>query len=379
MSNKKIKVLVAMSGGVDSSVAAALLLEKGYDVTGVYMKQWSDTHDVSGVCTWKEDRRDAVRVAAHLGIPFLTLDFEKEYKKWVMDYMFEEYEKGRTPNPDVLCNKFIKFGVWLDKAKELGFDFLATGHYAQLWPDPQGPPINPPLIGGEVGSARAMRLLQAKDKEKDQTYFLHQLNQKQLSHVLFPLGEYKKFEVRDLAKKFDLPTAERPESMGICFVGEVPMKEFLLQKIKPKKGNIITTSGEIIGEHDGLPFYTIGQRHLRMQNTEYRMQNGDTKPLFVVEKRFNVNKLVVGEENDPLLYKKEIIVDNLNWVAGHRPEFPLQCKVRLRHRHKMQNCELRMQNNKLTVKFEEPQKAVTPGQFAVFYSNNECLGGGTIQ
>lgn len=353
--HKKPKVLICMSGGVDSSVAAALLLKEGYEVVGAYMKQWSDSKDLHGVCSWKDDRREALRVAAHLGIPLLTLDFEKEYKDWVVKYMFEEYKLGRTPNPDVMCNKFVKFGVWLEKAMEMGFDFMATGHYAQV----------------EHTKKASVKLLEAKDKEKDQTYFLHQVTRDQLGQVLFPIGEYTKKQVRILAKKYTLPTAEREESMGICFIGEVPMKEFLQQKIKPKKGKIVTSAGEVIGEHEGLPFYTIGQRH-------GFSQAGGGKPLYVAEKNQKKNQLVVGFEDDPLLYRKEIEVGDMNWCGGQEPFFPLECKVRLRHRQPLQKAVLTVRGSSSIVTCKKSQKAVTPGQFAVFYKNGECLGGGVI-
>ncbi len=356
MPKKKEKILVAMSGGVDSSVAAALLLQQGYDVTGAFMKQWDDT-DKTGVCSWKQDRRDALRVAAHLGIPLVTFDFEKEYKKWVMEYMYAEYEKGRTPNPDVLCNKFIKFGVWLKKAKELGFSKLATGHYAAI--------------------SKNYELLVPKDKDKDQTYFLHQLKKEQLKHILFPLGVYTKKQVRELAKKFHLSTAQKAESMGICFVGEVPMKEFLLKKIKVKKGKIVTSKGEVVGEHDGLAFYTVGQRH----GFDVKLPKKDTnsKPLYIVDKRYDTNELVVGFENDPLLHKKEAEVEDINWISGQKPAFPLKCKVRLRHRQPLQDVQLMEKDGKISIHFTKKQKAVTPGQFAVFYKNSVCLGGGAIK
>jgi len=346
-----------MSGGVDSSVAALLLVQSGYEVTGVYMKQWSDSQTLSGLCSWKDDRRDALRVAAHLAIPLLTLDFEKEYRKWVVKYMFDEYRRGRTPNPDVMCNKFVKFGFWLDKARELGFDYLATGHYAQLQ---------------KVG--RVVKLMEAKDKGKDQTYFLHQLNQEQLAHTLFPIGHLKKSQVRALAKKNKLPTAERAESMGICFIGEVPMKEFLQQKIKPKKGNILTTSGKKIGTHEGLPFYTIGQRH-------GFSQSGGTEPLFVVGKNMKKNELIVGNEGDPALYKKEIEVEDLHFICGQPAKFSLQCQVRMRHRQSFQKVVITPGKKAKTtiLAFQKLQKAVTPGQFAVLYKNGECLGGGVIE
>ncbi len=353
---KKGKILVGLSGGVDSSVSALLLVQAGYEVTGVYMKQWSDTKGLSGVCSWKDDRRDALRVAAHLGIPFLTVDFEKEYKKWVVDYMFSEYKVGRTPNPDVMCNKFVKFGFWLDYAKKKKFAALATGHYAQIT-----------KLKGKY------QLLSAQDKEKDQTYFLHQLGQKQLERVLFPIGHLKKMQVRSLAKKYQLPTAERAESMGICFIGEVPMKDFLQQKIKPKKGKILLSNGEIIGEHEGLSFYTLGQRH-------GLGQPGGGKPLFVVGKNMKTNELLVGLEDDPLLLKKEIQLENLHFVSGQAPNFPLQCEVRLRHRQPLQRVVLQKGKKKgeATLLFQKAQKAVTPGQFAVFYVKGECLGGGVI-
>lgn len=368
-----------MSGGVDSSVAASLLLEQGHDVTGAYMINYdtdtriyaddADHADCSndkkfGEC-WRNDYRDALRVAAKLDIPLIKLDFKKEYHNFVLDYMFAEYEKGRTPNPDVLCNKFIKFGVWLEKAKELGFSKLATGHYARLKREET-------RNNKQETNKFIYHLMEAKDKEKDQTYFLHQLAQEQLKYVLFPLGNYTKKEVRELAKKMNLPTAEKEESMGICFVGEVPMKEFLSKKIKQKKGNVLTSSGETIGEHDGLPFYTIGQRH-------FGIQSDGKGPLYIVGKNIKKNELVVGDENDPLFYKKEAKIIDINWISGQKRNFPLKCEVRLRHRQKKQKAVLGVKNDKLFVEFDKPQKAVTPGQFAVFYKKGECLGGGVIE
>ena len=369
---------MAMSGGVDSSVAVALLILQGYDVTGAFMKQWSDSAEVSGVCTWKEDRRDALRVAAALDIPLMTLDFEKEYREQVAAYMFAEYEKDRTPNPDVLCNTHIKFGVWLDWALAHGFDYLATGHYARLERVIKKTRKQENKKTVEDLNSTQNHLLQAKDTNKDQTYFLHQLDQKQLAHVMFPIGDYLKSEVRSLARRFHLPTAEREESMGICFIGEMPMKDFLLQKITKKPGKIVTTDGTIVGLHDGLPFYTIGQRHLKVGNQKPIVTSIVTMPWYVVEKRPMTNELVIGHENDALLYKKEIVLDDVRWVSGVEPTLPFSCMVRLRHRQKLEKAKITIQNVKIVLHFLHPQRAVTPGQFAVFYKNGECLGGGVI-
>jgi len=351
MIKKKKKILVAMSGGVDSAVVAALLVKAKYDVTAMFAINYDD-HDKNGVPCWRGDYEDALRVCAKLGIKLLRWDFVKEYKKEVLDYMYLEYEKGNTPNPDVMCNKFIKFGKWIEKAKEMGFEKIATGHYAKICQN---------------------KLCQAKDKNKDQTYFLHQLNQSQISFAMFPLGGLTKNKVRKLAKKFDLPVAKKEESMGICFVGEVNMADFLKDKIKSKnKSGDIYNDGKKIGTHGGLAFYTIGQRHVGAK--------GDSnKALFVIEKDFKNNRLVVGYDDDPKLYTKEIVLKNIHYILDKKLKLPLKCKVRFRHRQNLQKAVLTKEENKIIIKTYKVQKAITPGQFAVFYKGKACLGGGEIK
>lgn len=347
-----------MSGGVDSSVAAAFLVKAGYDVTGAFMINY-DTADeaitTDGESCWVPEYRDALRVAARLGIPLLKLDFKKEYKEKVLEYVYREYEAGRTPNPDVLCNSLIKYGAWLEVAKNKGFDILATGHYAQL-----------------KKTGKKYHLLESVDTEKDQTYFLHQLNQEQLSHAMFPIGKYTKHQVRKLALKFNLPTATKEESMGICFVGEVSMKDFLSKRINGKKGKVRKSDGEIIGEHEGLSFYTIGQRH-------GFAQAGGERPLYVVGKDSSKNELIVGNEDDPMLFTTKIEVEQMNWILGEPVDSSFDCFVRFRHRQKLEKCSVHVSDpSKITITCDNPQRAVSPGQFAVLYKNGECLGGGVI-
>ena len=350
---KNIKVAVGLSGGVDSSVAAFLLQQQGYEVVGYYMKNWS-TDIGKFKCPWKEDHEYALRTADHLKIPIYTLNFEKEYKEKVVDYLFEGYKKGITPNPDIMCNKEIKFKLFLDKALAIGTDLIATGHYARIKKDKNN----------------IYHLLKGVDSGKDQSYFLYTLNQKQLSKSIFPIGEYKKSEIRQIAKRAKLPTADKPDSQGICFIGEVNISEFLKTQIKPKKGDIITVDGKKIGEHDGVYYYTIGQRK--------GIGIGGGVPYFVVSKNIEKNQLIVahGSWSEELFYNS-CDVTNLTWT-NKEPKFPLKCSVKTRYRQEDQICELFKDKNDIKIIFKEKQRAITSGQSAVFYKKDECLGGGII-
>ena len=381
--NKKIRVAVGLSGGVDSSVAAALLLKQGFDVIGVFMKNWDDeavrTPIMDG-CTSAEDQEDARKAAEILGIPFHIMHFEKEYWDKVFINFINEYKRGRTPNPDVLCNKYIKFGYFLKRAiKELKVDFIATGHYVRKSqiPNPKSQ-INSKFQNPKQKlEIKNWKLKIARDLNKDQSYFLYALNQKQLSRALFPIGELTKPEVRELAKKFGLPTADKKDSQGICFVGEVQLKEFLKQWIKPHKGNIITVGGKKIGEHDGVEYFTIGQRH--------GLNVGGGIPYYVVSKNIKKNIVyVAADATHPELFKKELEVKNINWIFGQAPKLSSRVMARIRYRQPLQSCRIvksEIRNPKsetLKVVFGDPQRAVTPGQSIVFYDNETMLGGGII-
>lgn len=334
-----------MSGGVDSSVTAALLKEQGYDVTGVYMKNW--TQDIPGFeCPWMEDYQDAKRTAVKLGIDFLVFDFEKDYKKKVVDYMIDEYKAGRTPNPDVMCNQEIKFKLFLETALENSADMIATGHYARV---------------------KDGQLHVAKNKAKDQTYFLYRVSEDALKKTLFPIGEFtSKDEVRALAKKFNLPTAEKKDSQGICFVGKVGIKEFLSQYVKTKPGPIIDQTGKEIGEHDGAIFYTIGQRH--------GLNVGGGLPYYVTKKDMRTNTVhVTTDLSDKELWSKEIVLTDLHWI-NEAPRKDKKYKVRLRYRGPLVDCEI--SDGKLML--EEEQRAISAGQSAVLYDGDRVAGGGII-
>jgi tRNA-uridine 2-sulfurtransferase len=352
---KDIRVVVGMSGGVDSSVAALLLKQQGYDVIGIFMKNWDDTDD-TGFCTATEDYNDVIRVCNQIGIPYYAVNFEKQYWDKVFTYFLEEYKAGRTPNPDVMCNKEIKFKAFLEHAVNLGADYLATGHYAQV-----------EYRDGEY------KMLRGKDENKDQTYFLNQLNQEQLSKVMFPIGNLEKPRVREIAKEANLATATKKDSTGICFIGERNFKEFLGQYLPAQPGNMETMDGEVKGKHEGLMYHTIGQRHgLGI--------GGSGEPWFAIGKDLKRNILYVGQGfHNEKLYSESIIADNVSWVSNREKPAEFTCTAKFRYRQEDHKVTVQlMDDNKVKVIFDEPIRAVTPGQAVVFYNGDECLGGGTI-
>ena len=380
---KNSKVFVGLSGGVDSSVSAALLKEQGFDVTGVFIKVWQPDWIE---CTWKEDRLDAMRVCAKLGTPFVTLDLSKEYKKEVVDYMVREYKEGKTPNPDVMCNRYVKFGGFYKFARKNGADFVATGHYARVTSDATRditnlkPQItNKSQIQNYKLKTINYKLLAGSDPQKDQSYFLWTLTQEQLAHTLFPVGHLEKPEVRKLAKKFGLSTAEKKDSQGLCFLGKIDVKEFLKQFIKSKVGKVLNECGEVIGTHDGAMFYTLGERHGFLAT---RSDLGDNaKPYYVVAKDVKKNTLTVSHNpktsvgNDS---RKIFQLIDVNWITGV-PSDGTPVLARLRYRQILQHAKLIIRNSKLIISFHNAQIGGASGQSIVFYDKDICLGGGVIK
>jgi len=369
------KVIILMSGGIDSSVAAALLQKQGFNLTGVFIIFGNQNTVVSkeNKCCSIEAQDSARRVAGKLNIPFYTINLAKEFKARVVDYFISEYKKGRTPNPCVMCNKFVKLGLMLDKALDLGFDYVSTGHYIKKSKVKARLSLRAEPSRARRSAAISFKLFQAKDEAKDQSYFLYTLIQEKLKRLLFPIGDYLKDEIRDLAKKFDLPVLERKESQGVCFVGDQNVVDFLKKKIKIKPGEIVdVNTKKVVGEHSGLPFYTIGQRQ--------GISVGGIGPYYVTQLDFKKNRLwVTNEPDDPLLFRKEFIVRDLNWVAGRGPKLPFPCRVKIRYGHPSQRAVLKVSNKaRVRVEFEEAQRAITPGQAAVFYKKKELLGGGII-
>ena len=347
-------VVVGMSGGVDSSVAALLLKEQGYNVIGLYMLNWEE-ESAQGACTADSDFADVQRVCAILDIPYYSVNFSKQYYERVFEYFLAEYRAGRTPNPDVLCNREIKFGPFLDYALSMGADYIATGHYC----------------GIEHG--KTTRLLKAKDTGKDQTYFLNQVREEQLEKVLFPLANLDKSEVRSLAEQHNLTTAKKKDSTGICFIGERNFRKFLQGFLPAQPGKIVTLEGEVVGEHIGLMYYTLGQR----RGLDLGGKKGEEGRWFVVKKDLANNILFVSHGDESPLYSKACFVTNLNWI-GHIPLPTFECGAKFRYRQDEQRVKVTLQNGGASVEFFEPQRAVTEGQFAVFYDDTACLGGGVI-
>ncbi|HEY9584458.1 MAG TPA: tRNA 2-thiouridine(34) synthase MnmA [Candidatus Paceibacterota bacterium] len=384
----KKKVYVGLSGGVDSSVSAALLKKAGYDVTGVFIKTWTPEWLE---CSWKEDRLDAMRVCAKISIPFLDLNLEKEYKRDVVDYMVAEYRAGRTPNPDVMCNKHIKFGGFFDFAMSQNADFVATGHYARILRT-NNLQLTTYNKKSYKSSVVGCRLLVGLDANKDQSYFLWTLTQKQLAKTLFPVGDMEKPEVRKLAKKFGLPTADKKDSQGLCFMGKVDIKDFLSHYIKPKSGDVLNEKGEKIGFHDGAVFLTIGERH----GFTVTIKTPNDAPYFIMAKDVKKNYITVSHKENLFdisnKFPMEILIKNVNWISGSvstgltsgakRGQTCPNLSARVRYRQQLQevriwNLEFGIKDKNIKIEFKEPQ-IVAAGQSLVLYKGEECLGGGII-
>lgn len=357
MSDKKKRVVVGMSGGVDSAVSAALLKEQGFDVVGLYMSNWKET-DPNGCCTGEQDWTDVRYVCDKIGIPYYSVDFSKQYMDNVFKLFVEEYKKGRTPNPDVLCNREVKFGPFADFARELGADYIATGHYCKVRHD------------GDMHY-----LLRAKDENKDQTYFLNQVSSHQLRDVIFPLGDLTKPEVRELALKFDIPVAKKKDSTGICFIGERNFRQFLSQYIPMKDGDIVTQDGKVVGRHHGVYFYTLGQRRgLGIGGSA----DGNGERWFVLGKDVANNRLIVSQGEDDILFKDGLVTEGFNFITP-APAKEFDCEVRIKHRQPLQRAHLSvLDNGDIRIVFDEKQRAIAEGQYAVVYYGDICLGGGVI-
>jgi tRNA-specific 2-thiouridylase len=356
---RRERVVVGMSGGVDSSVAAWLLKQQGYDVVGVFMKNWEDDDD-DEYCSSREDLVDAASVADVIGIDLEAVNFAAEYRERVFAHFLRDYAAGRTPNPDVLCNSEIKFRAFLDHAMTLGADRIATGHYARV----------------RRGSSGDVELMKAVDASKDQTYFLHRLTQRQLAPVMFPLGDLAKRDVRDIAKREGLPTHAKRDSTGICFIGERPFRDFLARYLPRTPGPIVTAERSVVGEHQGLAYYTIGQRQGLGIGGQ---RDGEALPWYVAGKDIAHNALIVVQGHaHPLLHRRDVHAVDVHWIAGAPPRLPAQLGAKTRYRMPDALCEVRAEGDALVATFDVPQWAPTPGQYLVLYDGDVCLGGGEI-
>ena len=363
---RKLKVLVAMSGGVDSSVAAFMMKEKGHDVVGAFMKNWSDSKDESGQCLWQGERKMAMRIASFLKIPLLTLDFEKEYRKSVVNRMFEKYRRGVTPNPDIDCNEKVKFPMLLKAVKKLGADYLVTGHYAR------------------IKKSGNYKLLRAKDESKDQSYFLYRLKQEELARIMFPVGDYAKKEIRKTAKENGFPNHDRKSTTGICFIGKVNLKDFLKKKIKQKKGKILDPDGEEIGQHDGIYYYTTGQRLGPRYGFDLNKKQFDgrknLKKWYVAKKNAGTNTITAAPEGHPLLYKKEVRMKNPHWIS-EIPENKTKVHSRIRQVGELIPSTLHNDGKRkgFSVVLNKPITGISEGQAIVLYKRKKVIGGGVIK
>lgn len=356
----KEKVLVAMSGGVDSSVAALMMKKKGYEVIGAFMKNWSDSKNKFGECNWKDERRHAMKIASILNVPLITLDFEKEYRRDVIDKMFKDYKKGITPNPDVDCNQKVKFPLLIKAAKKLGANLVVTGHYSRI-----------KKKNGKY------ELLRGKDEMKDQSYFLYRINQNELNHLLLPIGDYTKEEIRKIAKENNFPNFDKKSTVGICFVGKVNLKEFLQKKIKPKEGKILDPDGNLIGKHDGIYYYTIGQRIGMRFGIDIEKISDDKNHIrkwYVARKDAKKNILIAAPEGHELLYRKEIKIKNQHWINS-KPKGKTKVLARIRQVGELLPAIL----SENRVVLNKPITGVSEGQAIVLYKGKTVIGGGEIR
>ncbi len=374
---KKQKVLLAMSGGVDSSVAALLLKKQGYEVICAFMKNWSDTKDpLTGRCAWRGERKFAIKIASKLNLPLITLDFEKQYKKEVIQKMFEKYKKGVTPNPDIDCNQKIKFPLLIKSAKKMKINLIATGHYVRV---------------NKNTKTQKYELFRGIDESKDQSYFLYRTKQSELKHCLFPIGDYTKIEIREIAKKNHFPNYNKKGTVGICFIGNVNFKEFLRKKIPKKSGKILDPKGKVIGKHDGIFYYTIGERlgprygfEVERKTDNSKKQNEKLQRWYVAGKIPKKNILIAAPKDHPLNFRKEIILKNLHLISHKKSEFlknpPKKVFSRIRHVGELlpSRIEYNKKTKKLKIILKEPITGISEGQAIVLYKKEKCIGGGEI-